>query len=87
MAIFGEDDLNVNAKHSFKIYNKILKESDHQNYQVHKIPNATHGILNSKKYNYTKWPLSAKIRYFIEGKNAYNPQFFELLRSWVQDKK
>lgn len=50
-AMFGEDDLNVDSHESYAVFQKILSNSNHQNYKLKMYPNATHGLLKSNHFN------------------------------------
>ena len=49
--MFGEHDLNVDFQESFDTYQTILSETMPEDYQVKIYPNATHGLLQSDKFN------------------------------------
>lgn len=84
LGVFGENDLRVDAKKSYEMYNEIFRTKEKS--KILMIPNATHEILNSKYYNFlTPWTALAKVRYFIEGKDAYNHEYMDTLIKWIKN--
>lgn len=82
LAVWGEDDLNVDAIQDAATYQELLNGSQHQ---VVLIPNATHGLQKSI-YNYqlsSQWPLHKQEQWYLEGRSAYAEGALELLTDWV----
>lgn len=89
LAIWGKDDLNVDAATSFSVYKEAIAKVKGRDATLLMYENATHGILNSKKYNYHRidqWPISVKISYLLEGKEAYSKGYLDFLGNWVREK-
>jgi alpha-beta hydrolase superfamily lysophospholipase len=85
LAMWGEDDLNVNASKSAEIYRKVLKVCSHHPHEVVVIPEATHGLQKST-YNYQRvdqWPLQKQIEWYEEGRFAYAEGALDLLTDWL----
>eukprot|EP00560_Eucampia_antarctica_P000080 CAMPEP_0197831514 /NCGR_PEP_ID=MMETSP1437-20131217/10655_1 /TAXON_ID=49252 ORGANISM="Eucampia antarctica, Strain CCMP1452" /NCGR_SAMPLE_ID=MMETSP1437 /ASSEMBLY_ACC=CAM_ASM_001096 /LENGTH=360 /DNA_ID=CAMNT_0043434463 /DNA_START=217 /DNA_END=1299 /DNA_ORIENTATION=+ len=87
LAVWGEDDLNVDAMNDVEIYKKFLKVSPRQ---VVLIPEATHSLLKST-YNYQifdQWPLEKQEEWYMEGRSAYAEGAIDLMTDWIlQDHK
>ena len=87
LAVWGEDDLNVDAMNDVEIYKKFLTVSPRQ---VVLIPEATHSLLKST-YNYQlfdQWPLEKQEEWYVEGRSAYAEGALDLMTDWVlQDHK
>lgn len=82
LAVWGEDDLNVDAIHDAEIYREFLVVCPHQ---VVLIPDATHGLLKSI-YNYQRadqWPYYKQEMWYLEGRFAYAEGALELVTDWV----
>lgn len=87
LAVWGEDDLNVDAMNDVEIYRKFLTVSPRQ---VVLIPEASHSLLKST-YNYQlddQWPLEKQEEWYVEGRSAYAEGALDLMTDWVlQDHK
>ncbi|KAL3906096.1 MAG: hypothetical protein SGILL_009413 [Bacillariaceae sp.] len=83
LAVWGEDDLNVNASHDAEIYRAFLGACPHK---VVLIPNATHGLQRSESYNYQladQWPLDRQVTWYEQGRFAYAAGAIELITDWI----
>jgi pimeloyl-ACP methyl ester carboxylesterase len=87
LAVWGEDDLNVDAMNDAEIYRHFLTVSPRQ---VVLLPDATHSLLKLT-YNYQltdQWPWEAQIEWYEEGRFAYAEGALDLMTDWVlQDHK
>lgn len=82
LAVWGEDDLNVDAIGDAEIYRELLTVCPRQ---VVLIPEATHGLLKST-YNYQlsdQWPWHKQIEWYEEGRLAYAEGALDLVTNWV----
>jgi hypothetical protein len=82
LAMWGEDDLNVDAMNDVEIYRKFLTVSPRQ---VVLIPEATHALLKST-YNYQQfdqWPVEKQEEWYYEGRSAYAEGVLDLMADWV----
>ena len=82
LAMWGEDDLNVDAMNDVEIYKKFLTVSPRQ---VVLIPEATHSLLKST-YNYQifdQWPAEKQEEWYFEGRSAYAEGVLDLMTDWV----
>lgn len=89
LAIWGEDDLNVDAAMSYSAYKEATENMPSSDVTLLMVERATHGILNSETYNYhliEQWPTSTKIRYLLEAKDAYAKGYLQTLGDWVNQK-
>lgn len=86
LAIWGEHDLNVDAAMNHSVYKEATENMPGGDVTLLMIGSATHGILNSETYNYHligQWPVSTKIRYLLEAKDAYGKGYLETLGDWI----
>lgn len=86
LAVWGHDDLNVDAVKSYATYQKAMKNNPHNDFTLLMYQGATHAILNSDTYNYHRadqWPLLTKIGYLLEGKGAYSEGYLDVLGEWA----
>lgn len=73
LAIWGLNDLNVDAVADAATYRSMLSVSPSAN-RILVVPNATHGLLKAGVYNYqlpSQWLFWARLSYLIEGRFAY----------------
>ncbi|MBL3586826.1 alpha/beta hydrolase [Rhodovulum sulfidophilum] len=88
LAIWGEDDLNVDARRNAAIYREILAGHDARS-RIVIWPDATHGLLKANAYNWQlieDWPLIAKLRFVLEGRYAYAPGALDAIMDWIKDR-
>lgn len=89
LAIWGEDDLNVDATKNYSVYKEVTEKMPSGDVTLLMYESATHDILNSETYNYhliDQWPIPTKMRYLLEGKDAYRKGYLEILGEWVNEK-
>ena len=85
LGIFAKNDLHVNAKLSYEVYSKIFKDVKHS--KIILISNATHSMLKANSYDsfsndFTLWN---QVKYFIEGEDAFNPLYINILIKWIKE--
>ena len=84
-AIWGAEDLNVDAKTDFDIYRDIFAKS--QNFaDITVWPDATHGLLKATAYNWQlvdDWSTWAKLRFILEGRYAFSPGSLDAINAWI----
>ncbi|KXJ57893.1 MAG: hypothetical protein AXW12_19510 [Thalassospira sp. Nap_22] len=86
LAMWGHDDLNVDAKSDADIYRDILIGRHPEN-EVVVIPDATHGLLRSNLFNYQlsrEMPTSRQMLYVALGRYAYAPGTFDKIAGWIK---
>lgn len=86
LALFGEDDLNVDARTDAKIYQDILN-GGHSQTAVILIPDATHGLLRSGLFNYqrgSEMPAIRPLLFAAMGRHAFAPDAIEIMENWIQ---
>ncbi|MEP5152315.1 alpha/beta hydrolase [Planktotalea sp.] len=85
LAIWGADDLNVDAVRNAEIYLEALARRNEAT-QIIVWPEATHGLLKARSYNWqlTKdWSWFAIMRFLAEGRYAYSPGTINAIAIWV----
>lgn len=85
LALWGADDLNVDAAHDAAVYQTALGNR-HQATSLVVLPDATHGLLKAGPYNYqlvSQWPWHAQLRFLWEGRHAYAPDALDLITDWI----
>lgn len=86
-AIWGADDLNVDAQRDAEIYSLTLAHRDIVT-EVVIWPDATHGLLKSPPYNWQlteEWSWFAMARFLAEGRHAFAPGAIETITDWIHD--
>lgn len=85
LALFGADDLNVDAKSDSVIYRDILIGRHPQN-DVILIPDASHGLLHSNLFNYqlaSEMPEERQWLFAAMGRYAYAPDVLDQTANWI----
>ncbi|RKE85036.1 alpha/beta hydrolase [Rhizobium sp. AG855] len=84
LAIWGEDDLNVDAKGDSQIYRTVL--AGRAGSSVVLVANATHGLLKADAYNAqltSDWPATRIVRFLVEGRRAYAPAALSTISAFI----
>lgn len=84
LAVWGEDDLNVDAPAEWRRYRTLL--ANRTNANVVLVPNATHGLLRTDPYNAqltSEWPLIRVARFLIEGRRAYASSALSTITAFI----
>lgn len=85
LAIWGADDLNVDARSDSDIYKQqLMPLSEHRRVVV--VPNATHGLLRADVFNYqltSQWPWYLSLAFVGMGRDAYAEQALDQITSWI----
>ena len=85
LAIWGADDLNVDAQRNAAMYQDLLPENDAR-FQVIVWPEATHSLLKSDRYNWQlteDWSWFTMARFLAEGRQAYAPGAIDAIINWI----
>lgn len=85
LAVWGADDLNVDAVRDAAFYQSVLADRQ-QATRLHILPDATHGLLKAGPYNYqlpSQWPWHAKLRFVWQGRDAYASGALALITDWI----
>lgn len=85
LAIWGKDDLNVNAQADACRYEKLL--ADKPNSTVVVVKNSTHGLLNASLFNYqldSQWPWWKKAYFLYSGREGYTPYALPFIIDWLK---
>ncbi|OJJ19173.1 hypothetical protein BKI52_20385 [marine bacterium AO1-C] len=81
-ALFGDQDLNVDAQKSATIYRQIFKKYRPSRYVVKTYTDATHGLLKSRHFQKMKPNASFMWKFWLFGKNAFAPEVLDDLRAF-----
>ncbi|WP_416368610.1 alpha/beta hydrolase [Tritonibacter mobilis] len=85
MAIWGAQDLNVDAVRDFDRY-RSLRAAAAAETKLQLWPEATHGLLRAKTYNYQsfdEWSWFAHARFVLAGRGAYAPGALDAISDWI----
>jgi acetyl esterase/lipase len=85
LAIFGENDLNVDARREAQIYAQGLANGHPEN-EVAVWPEATHALLKKRWFNYqlpSQIPWYSNLYAIIAGRNMYAPGVIDHIADWV----
>lgn len=84
LAIFGEDDLNVDATKEAAIYEQALADNNPDN-EVVLWPDASHSLLKPA-YNYqlgSQWPIFRSITAVADGRGIFAPGVLDFISDWI----
>ncbi len=87
LAIWGQDDLNVDAKANAAAFSALLNTKAKQQHQIALIPQADHTMLNSSTFSMqlpSEWTWWMSVRYFIAADDAFAPAFLPLIVDWAK---
>ena len=87
LAIWGQDDLNVDAARNAAIYRESLASRAAPT-KIMIWPDATHGLLKSPAYNWQlteDWSTFARLRYLVEGRHAFAPGVLGAIAAWISE--
>jgi pimeloyl-ACP methyl ester carboxylesterase len=85
LALWGKDDLNVDAKTNARDYERLLLPNHPAN-RVVVVPNATHGLLRSRLFNYQlpqDMPWWANAAFVVLGRHAYADNAIPTMTDWI----
>jgi pimeloyl-ACP methyl ester carboxylesterase len=85
LAIWGAQDLNVDAQLNAAAYHELMAENDARS-QVLLWPDATHSLLKSNGYNWQlseDWSWFAMARFLAEGRQAFAPGAISEISDWI----
>lgn len=85
LAIWGEDDLNVDAHADSVIFQEQLMPLTEGRLVV-LVPNATHGLLRADMFNYqlpSDWPWYLPFVFLGMGRDSYAQQSLEQIAEWI----
>jgi hypothetical protein len=86
LAVWGGDDLNVDAHSDFEIFREQLMPLTEDRLVV-MVPNVTHGLLRANLFNYqlaSDWPWYLQYVFLGIGRDAYAPQSLQQIAEWIQ---
>ncbi len=85
LAVWGADDLNVDTQTDAATYKAMLPDPSRQTVRI--IPDATHGLLRARYFNYQladQWPAYAKALFLFEGRRAFAPGALDGITNWIK---
>jgi pimeloyl-ACP methyl ester carboxylesterase len=86
LAIWGEQDLNVDALTNAAIFKEQLTPlTDKRTFVI--VPNATHSLLRADLFNYqlsSDWPWHREYLFLGMGRDAFAPQSLNLISEWIK---
>ena len=84
LAVWGEEDLNVDPQANAGDYRQLLPPSPHHRVEV--LPDATHGLLRAGLFGYQltdEMPWYAKGAFLLLGREAYAKGAIPLVGDWI----
>jgi alpha-beta hydrolase superfamily lysophospholipase len=85
LAVWGEDDLNVDARSDSEIFqDQLMPLTEDRN--VVMVPNATHGLLRADLFNYqlpSDWPWYLQYVFLGMGRDAFSEQSLGNIAGWI----
>ena len=87
LAIWGQDDLNVDAKANAQAFSSLLNVKNNSKHQVVVVPKADHTMLDSATFHMqlpSEWTWWMTVRYFIAPDDAFAPAFLPLIVDWAE---
>nr|WP_314899683.1 acyl-CoA thioester hydrolase/BAAT C-terminal domain-containing protein [uncultured Deefgea sp.] len=87
LAIWGQDDLNVDAKANAQAFAALLNVKKNQQHRIVVLPQADHTMLNSSVFSMqlpSEWTWWMTVRYFIAADGAFAPAFLPLIVDWAK---
>lgn len=86
LAMWGEEDLNVDAQTDSSIFREQLSPLA-ENRSVVTVPNATHGLLRADLFNYqlpSDWPWYLEYVFLGMGRDAHILQSLDQITEWIK---
>ncbi|HGN0180614.1 TPA: hypothetical protein ACKRF4_002457 [Proteus mirabilis] len=87
LAVWGNNDLNVNAQLNACRYRAIL--NTHHQADIVVFPHASHGLLRVPEFNYqleSDWPIYRQLQFLWAGRKAYTEGSLLLIIDWIKNK-
>lgn len=85
-AVWGADDLNVDAENNAATYTDLVAGRNANN-RIIIWPDATHGLLKARAYNWQlieQWSWFATLRFLAEGRHAFAPGSLDAVTEWIR---
>lgn len=94
LAIWGADDLNVDARHEIVVYGEALTDgrvtshtdTDYRDREVVLWPQATHALTRSELGNYqleSQWPALRQLQLISDGRRIFAPGVLDFITGWI----
>lgn len=88
LAIWGADDLNVDAEADAATYRALVGDI-HSATEIRVVRDASHALLKSGPYNWQlaeEWPWQVRARFVLEGQHAFAPGTLFDMATWIKDR-
>ncbi|WP_404384035.1 alpha/beta hydrolase [Caenispirillum salinarum] len=85
LALWGANDLNVDAAGAARVY-RDTAAGNHPANRIVTVPGATHGLLKADRYNtqlVSQWPWYTLGAFLLEGRRAYAPGTLDTILDWI----
>lgn len=83
LAVFGEEDVNVDAAESAVIYQEILTASGHPDFTIKTFPNAQHGLLKADLFQTANPGIFYLLKLEVLGEKAFADGVLDLVIDWI----
>lgn len=86
MVLMGQDDRNVDSKETLAVWRARLPVKTPHCLRL--IPAATHGLLNSRWYDYqlaSQWPAWKQGVFLLSGRKAYAAGALDMISGWIRN--
>ena len=86
LAVFGEDDLNVNIAESAMVYRQLFAESGNRDLTVKVFPAAQHALLKTKYFDEIVPGIAFITKLELLGEDAFADTYLDFVTNWVTEK-
>jgi len=86
LAVFGDQDLNVNSPESARVYEEEFMASGNTDWRIKMFPGAQHSLLKEKYFKETNPGIWFMIKFEILGDAAFVDGFLDLVVGWIKDR-
>jgi len=86
LAVFGDQDLNVNTAGSVRIYEEEFMESGNTDWRIKVFPGAQHSLLKEKDFKEINPGIWFMTKFEMLGDAAFADGFLDLVVSWTEDR-
>jgi dienelactone hydrolase len=86
LAVFGDQDLNVNSPESARVYEEEFTASGNTDWRIKIFPGAQHSLLKEKYFKETNPGIWFMVKFEILGDAAFADGFLDLVVSWIEDR-
>ncbi len=86
LAMFGEDDKNVDIANSVEVYQEIFSESGKASFDIKTYLSTQHGMLKSQYFDEISPGLWSAIKLEVLGSKAFADGYLEFVADWIDEK-